>query len=116
MLSATKAIHKEMLTIIDKLMIQCIVDEIVSTGIKEIVPVTHSSKNAVENHFDTSSELEALLEQRVNRQLLSEGPPGVTIINVRKAQLLGAGLFHYVHTPNQPLAKPVCCGSARSSD
>lgn len=65
MLPATKAIPKEMLPIVDKPMIQYIVDEIVAAGIKEIVLVTHSSKNAVENHFDTSYELEALLEQRV---------------------------------------------------
>jgi UTP--glucose-1-phosphate uridylyltransferase len=64
MLPATKAIPKEMLPIVDKPMIQYIVDEIVAAGIKEIVLVTHSSKNAVENHFDTSYELEALLEQR----------------------------------------------------
>ena len=71
MLPATKAIPKEMLPIVDKPMIQYIVDEIVAAGIKEIVLVTHSSKNAVENHFDTSYELEALLEQRVKRQLLA---------------------------------------------
>lgn len=63
MLPATKAIPKEMLPIVDKPMIQYIVDEIVAAGIKEIVLVTHSSKNAVENHFDTSYELEALLGQ-----------------------------------------------------
>lgn len=95
MLPATKAIPKEMLPIVDKPMIQYIVDEIVAAGIKEIVLVTHSSKNAVENHFDTSYELEALLEQRVKRQLLAEVqsicPPGVTIMNVRQAQLLGLG-------------------------
>jgi hypothetical protein len=88
MLPATKAIPKEMLPIVDKPMIQYIVDEIVAAGIKEIVLVTHSSKNAVENHFDTSYELEALLEQRVKRQLLAEVqsicPPGVTIMNVRQ--------------------------------
>ncbi|SAC65701.1 UTP--glucose-1-phosphate uridylyltransferase [Enterobacter hormaechei] len=50
MLPATKAIPKEMLPIVDKPMIQYIVDEIVAAGIKEIVLVTHSSKNAVENH------------------------------------------------------------------
>lgn len=38
-------------------------------GLKEIVLVTHSSKNAIENHFDTSFELETMLEQRVKRQL-----------------------------------------------
>jgi len=95
MLPATKAIPKEMLPIVDKPMIQYIVDEIVAAGIKEIVLVTHSSKNAVENHFDTSYELEALLEQRVKRQLLVEVqaicPPGVTIMNVRQAQPLGLG-------------------------
>ncbi|ECC4429764.1 hypothetical protein C2F27_11855 [Salmonella enterica] len=92
MLPATKAIPKEMLPIVDKPMIQYIVDEIVAAGIKEIVLVTHASKNAVENHFDTSYELESLLEQRVKRQLLAEVqsicPPGVTIMNVRQAQPL----------------------------
>ena len=68
MLPATKAIPKEMLPIVDKPMIQYIVDEIVAAGIKEILLVTHASKNAVENHFDTSYELESLLEQRVKRQ------------------------------------------------
>lgn len=67
MLPATKAIPKEMLPIVDKPMIQYIVDEIVAAGIKEILLVTHASKNAVENHFDTSYELESLLEQRVKR-------------------------------------------------
>ena len=95
MLPATKAIPKEMLPIVDKPMIQYIVDEVVAAGIKEIVLVTHSSKNAVENHFDTSYELEALLEQRVKRQLLAEVqsicPLGVTIMNVRQGQALGLG-------------------------
>ena len=95
MLPATKAIPKEMLPIVDKPMIQYIVDEVVAAGIKEIVLVTHASKNSVENHFDTSYELEALLEQRVKRQLLAEVqsicPPGVTIMNVRQAQPLGLG-------------------------
>ena len=76
-------------------MIQYIVDEIVAAGIKEILLVTHASKNAVENHFDTSYELESLLEQRVKRQLLAEVqsicPPGVTIMNVRQGEPLGLG-------------------------
>lgn len=63
MLPATKAIPKEMLPIVDKPMIQYIVDEIVAAGIKEIVLVTHASKNAVllcvTKHFlpDRSSSL-----------------------------------------------------------
>ena len=95
MLPATKAIPKEMLPIVDKPMIQYIVDEIVAAGIKEIVLVTHSSKNAVENHFDTSYELEALLEQRVKRSCWRKSRlfarRAVTLMNVRQAQPLGLG-------------------------
>lgn len=95
MLPATKAIPKEMLPIVDKPMIQYIVDECVTVGIKEIVLVTHASKNSIANHFDTTFELEALLELRVKRQLLKEVqsicPPGVTISQIRQPEPLGLG-------------------------
>jgi UTP--glucose-1-phosphate uridylyltransferase len=95
MLPATKAIPKEMLPIVDKPMIQYIVDECVAAGIKEIVLVTHSSKNAIENHFDKSFELETTLENRVKRQLLDEiqaiCPRGVTIMHVRQGEAKGLG-------------------------
>lgn len=95
MLPATKAIPKEMLTIADKPLIQYIVNECVAAGIKEIVLVTHSSKNAIENHFDTSFELETMLEKRVKRQLLDEVrsivPKDVTIMHVRQGQAKGLG-------------------------
>lgn len=65
MLPATKAIPKEMLPIVDKPLIQYVVNECVAAGINEIILITHSSKNAVENHFDTSYELEAMLEALV---------------------------------------------------
>lgn len=95
MLPATKAIPKEMLTIADKPLIQYIVNECVAAGIKEIVLVTHSSKNAIENHFDTSFELETMLEKRVKRQLLEEVrsicPKDVTIMHVRQGQAKGLG-------------------------
>lgn len=95
MLPATKAIPKEMLPIVDKPLIQYVVNECVAAGIKEIVLVTHSSKNSIENHFDTSFELEATLEQRVKRQLLEEVqaicPPDVTIMHVRQGQAKGLG-------------------------
>ncbi len=58
MLPATKAIPKEMLPIVDKPLIQYVVNECIAAGINEIVLVTHSSKNSIENHFDTSFELE----------------------------------------------------------
>ncbi len=95
MLPATKAIPKEMLPIVDKPLIQYIVNECVSAGIKEIVLVTHSSKNAIENHFDKSFELETTLESRVKRQLLDEiqaiCPKDVTIIHVRQGEAKGLG-------------------------
>ncbi|EEV25118.1 UTP--glucose-1-phosphate uridylyltransferase [Actinobacillus minor 202] len=95
MLPATKAIPKEMLTVADKPLIQYIVNECVAAGIKEIVLVTHSSKNAIENHFDTSFELETMLEKRVKRQLLDEVrsicPKDVTIMHVRQGNAKGLG-------------------------
>ncbi|MDX3774083.1 UTP--glucose-1-phosphate uridylyltransferase GalU [Chromatiaceae bacterium AAb-1] len=95
MLPATKAIPKEMLPVIDKPLIQYVVQEAVAAGITEIVLVTHSSKNSIENHFDTSFELEATLEKRVKRQLLEEVraivPRNVTLISVRQPVALGLG-------------------------
>lgn len=95
MLPATKAIPKEMLPIVDKPLIQYVVNEAVSAGIKDIILITHSSKNAIENHFDRSFELEATLEKRVKRQLLSEVqsicPKDVTIMHVRQGIAKGLG-------------------------
>ena len=95
MLPATKAIPKEMLPIVDRPMIQYIINECVDAGIKEIVLVTHSSKNAIENHFDKSFELETTLENRVKRQLLEEiqaiCPKDVTIMHVRQGEAKGLG-------------------------
>lgn len=98
LLPATKAIPKEMMPLVDKPLIQYVVAEAVSAGIKNIVLVTHSSKNAIENHFDTSFELEATLEKRVKRQLLSEVqniiPKDVTIMHVRQGE--AKGLAHAI--------------------
>ena len=95
MLPATKAIPKEMLTLVDKPLIQYVVNECIAAGVKEIVLVTHSSKNAIENHFDTSFELETMLEKRVKRQLLEEVrsicPRNVTIMHVRQGNAKGLG-------------------------
>jgi len=95
MLPATKAIPKEMLPVADKPLIQYIVNECAAAGITEIVLVTHASKNAIENHFDTSFELESTLEHRVKRQLLAEvqaiAPKGVTIMHIRQGVAKGLG-------------------------
>lgn len=95
MLPATKAIPKEMLPLVDKPLIQYVVNECIAAGIQEIILVTHSSKNSIENHFDTSFELEAMLEKRVKRQLLEEVqaicPKHVTIMQVRQGEAKGLG-------------------------
>ncbi len=95
MLPATKAIPKEMLPIVDRPLIQYVVNECIAAGIKEIILVTHSSKNAIENHFDKSFELETTLESRVKRQLLEEiqsiCPKDVTIMHVRQGEAKGLG-------------------------
>ena len=95
MLPASKAIPKEMLTLADKPLIQYVVNECAAAGITEVILVTHSSKNAIENHFDTSFELESTLEARVKRQLLDEvrsiTPEGMTIMHVRQGQAKGLG-------------------------
>ena len=70
MLPVTKAIPKEMLPIVTKPIIQIIIEEIVEAGFEEVIFITHSSKSAVENHFDESFELEATLEKRVKEDFL----------------------------------------------
>lgn len=109
MLPATKAIPKEMLPLVDKPLIQYVVAECVAAGITEIIFVTHSSKNSIENHFDTSFELEAMLEKRVKRQLLFEVqsicPKSVTIVHVRQGIAKGLGhaiLCAYPIIGNEP--------------
>ncbi|GAB2799575.1 UTP--glucose-1-phosphate uridylyltransferase GalU [Halomonas shantousis] len=94
-LPASKAIPKEMITIVDKPVIQYVVEEAVAAGIKEIVLVTHSSKSAIENHFDKHFELEAMLEAKGKQEMLEEVrsivPPDVNIISVRQPEALGLG-------------------------
>ncbi|HJS17092.1 MAG TPA: UTP--glucose-1-phosphate uridylyltransferase GalU [Rheinheimera sp.] len=95
MLPATKAIPKEMLPLVDKPLIQYVVNECIAAGMKQIVLVTHSSKNSIENHFDKSFELESILEKRVKRQLLEDVqsicPKDVTIMHVRQGEAKGLG-------------------------
>ncbi|QEA39957.1 UTP--glucose-1-phosphate uridylyltransferase GalU [Pistricoccus aurantiacus] len=94
-LPASKAIPKEMITVVDKPVIQYVVEEAVAAGIKEIVLVTHSSKSAIENHFDRNVELEASLEAKGKDALLEQVrhiiPDDVSIIAVRQHEPLGLG-------------------------
>ncbi|MCP3674618.1 MAG: UTP--glucose-1-phosphate uridylyltransferase GalU [Gammaproteobacteria bacterium] len=95
MLPATKAIPKEMLPIVDKPIIQYIVEECAKAGINEIVMVTHKSKKAIENHFQTAEELEASLSSKGKEQLLKEVqgtlPGGVDLVFVQQGEAKGLG-------------------------
>ncbi|WP_027966889.1 UTP--glucose-1-phosphate uridylyltransferase GalU [Halomonas halocynthiae] len=94
-LPASKAIPKEMITIVDRPVIQYVVEEAVAAGIRDIILVTHGSKGAIENHFDKNFELEASLEAKGKYDLLAElrsiVPASVNIISVRQPEPLGLG-------------------------
>ena len=94
-LPASKAIPKEMITVVDKPVIQYVVEEAVAAGIKEIVLVNHSAKRAIEDHFDVHYELEHELQRRGKEELLkvmrSILPAGVRVISVRQGEALGLG-------------------------
>ncbi len=95
MLPATKAIPKEMLPVLNKPIIQYIVEEVVYAGFKEIILVTHSSKYSIENHFDKSFELEVALEKRVKRGLLKEikaiSKLNISMQSIRQGEAKGLG-------------------------
>lgn len=69
-LPVTKAIPKEMLPLVDKPLIQYCVEEAIASGIEDIIIITGRGKTAIEDHFDTSRELEFLLEEKGKRDLL----------------------------------------------
>src|SRR5512133_271783 len=71
-LPATKASPKEMLPLVDKPLIQYVVEEAVASGIEEIVLVTGRGKRAIEDHFDVAFELEEDLKAKGKHKLLSE--------------------------------------------
>jgi UTP--glucose-1-phosphate uridylyltransferase len=93
-LPATKAQPKEMLPLVDKPTIQYGVEEAVRSGVSNLILVTGRGKNAIEDHFDVSSELEALLERRGKFDQLEEIRKISSLINVsyvRQGEPLGLG-------------------------
>lgn len=94
-LPASKAIPKEMVTVVDRPAIEYVVKEAVAAGIEQIILVTHSSKASIENYFDRNFELEISLEQMKKYDLLAEitqiVPSHVSIVSVRQPQPLGLG-------------------------
>src|SRR5690554_1546801 len=102
-LPASKAIPKEMVTVVDKPVIQYVVEEALAAGINEIVLVTHSSKKAIEDHFDVNYELEAELERRGKQELLQVlrdiASPELKVTAVRQGRALGLGHAVYCARP-----------------
>ena len=93
-LPATKAQPKEMLPLVDKPIIQYGVEEASASGIDNIILVTGRGKNAIEDHFDVSVELESYLEARGKKDLLDEVRKISNLINfayVRQGEPLGLG-------------------------
>src|SRR3989454_6286814 len=93
-LPATKAQPKEMLPLVDKPLIQYVIEEAVGAGIRNITIVTGRGKNAIEDHFDVSYELERVLEERGKEDLLNEVRQISNMINVsyvRQKEALGLG-------------------------
>jgi UTP--glucose-1-phosphate uridylyltransferase len=93
-LPATKSSPKEMLPLIDKPLVQYVVEEAVASGIEQILFVTGRNKRAIEDHFDIAFELEALLTEKGKEETLREVRDIAEMVNifyVRQKQALGLG-------------------------
>jgi len=93
-LPATKAMPKEMLPIVDKPIIQYGVEEVLHSGIQNIIIVTGRGKTAIEDHFDVSFELENMLESRGKKDLLAivrSVSDMIDVSYIRQKEALGLG-------------------------
>ena len=93
-LPATKAMPKEMLTLVDKPLIQYVVEEAVDSGVESIIIVTGRDKAAIENHFDISYELEQTLQERGKQEVFEQVRSVADIARIsytRQKQPLGLG-------------------------
>ncbi len=94
MLPATKAIPKEMITLIDKPLIQYAVEEAVNSGIEQMIFITGRTKKALEDHFDINVELGLELEKSGKLELLEDMrriSEMVDVTYVRQKKMLGLG-------------------------
>ena len=95
MLPATKAIPKELLPVYDRPIIEHVVKEAIAGGVTEIILVTRSGKEAIENHFDANYELEHRLEKKGKETILGAVkniiPEHVKVTSIRQADALGLG-------------------------
>jgi UTP--glucose-1-phosphate uridylyltransferase len=105
-LPATKAQPKEMLPVVDKPVIQYVVEEAVSAGVDEILIVTGRGKRAIEDHFDRSVELESLLEETGKQRELS------TVLAISEL----AEVFYVRQKQPRGLGHAVMCGAPFTDD
>ena len=93
-LPATKVVPKELLPIVDKPTIQYIMEEVVAAGIDQVILITGREKGSIEDHFDTSGELENYLKKKGKEELLKiiqDIAEMVTLVSVRQKEPLGLG-------------------------
>jgi len=93
-LPATKVVPKELLPIVDKPTIQYIMEEVVTAGIEQVILITGREKGSIEDHFDTSTELENHLRRKGRKDLLEMVQAiseMVTLVSVRQKEPLGLG-------------------------
>lgn len=94
-LPATKAVPKELLPIVDRPLIQYAVEEALEAGATRLVFITHSSKRAIEDHFDTDAELERALADSGKTELLESLrgmlPKKASCVYIRQGEPLGLG-------------------------
>src|SRR3972149_1483112 len=93
-LPGTKVVRKELLPIVDKPTIQYIMEEVVAAGIEQVILITGREKGSIEDHFDTSTELESHLKKKGREDLLKmvqEISEMVTLVSVRQKEPLGLG-------------------------
>ena len=93
-LPATKAIPKEMLTLVDKPLIQYAVEECIASGIEHLIFVTARRKSSIEDHFDFAPDLEQFLEERgkkAEKDLVHGIGAGLRVSSTRQSEALGLG-------------------------
>lgn len=109
-LPATKSLPKEMIPIVDKPAIQYIIEEIVGSGIRDILIITGRGKRAIEDHFDKSFELNEVLKEKgdhASLETLEEIEEMADIHYLRQKEALGTGhaiLKAKYHIANEPFA------------
>ncbi len=93
-LPATKNIPKEMLPVFNKPAVQCVVEEAINSGVRQVVFITNRDKNVIEDHFDYNLQLEGILERAGKTELLNtirNVAEMANFISVRQKRQLGLG-------------------------